>query len=563
VAGGVTTTAKRARSLTLVAMTLANSMILVDQTAVPIAIPRVVEGLDGSIGAGQWVLVANALPLAAFMVFGGRLGDLLGLRRVFLLGAVGFTVSSALAGAAQNMPWLLTMRATQGVGAALMMPTTMAIVTVTFPEEDRGRALGLMAGASAFFAAAGPVVGGMLTQYIDWRAVFLVNVPLAVIVVLLTVGNTPQGRPAAAGRRQRIDARGVITFALGIGALTLALGQGQDWGWNSPATLAALVVGVIGLMAFVRIERRPAPLMNLSLFRHTNYAAANISQFISGMVELGSAFLLPYFLLLVIGLSPAAAGLALIPATVPIIVVAPLAGRWFDRAGGRSPLTVGFLVLAVSSFALAVGFGAETLVALFPGLILQGIALGIILTVNDPTGMNAVPEEKRGQASGVVDTSEQLGGAIGIALFAMLFHAFYFRRFTDLVEAQGITISTDEWERGRDITMLAEQEGLRQVDLPRFFEFVVEEFKQAHVESYQFVFVTIGVLSLLGAFICFRMVRRDDRLIRRRVFSRRSRWVWATAGEGPGLTRKPPMQHEGGSSTLPSADVNEEPRLPD
>jgi EmrB/QacA subfamily drug resistance transporter len=536
-ATAATTSTTRARSLTLVAMTLANSMILVDQTAVPIAIPRVVNGLNGSLGAGQWILVANALPLAGLLVFGGRLGDLLGLRRVFLVGAIGFTVSSALAGAAQNMPWLLTMRATQGVGAALMMPTTMAIVSTSYPEKDRGRALGLMAGASAFFAALGPVVGGMLTQYIDWRAVFLVNVPLAVVVVVLTLGNTPAGKSTATGPKG-IDVPGVIAFAMGIGSLTLGLGQGQVWGWSSPATLGALVIGVVGLVAFVRIERRPGALMDLSLFRHANFSAANISQFIAGMVELGSAFLLPYFLLLVIGLSPAGAGLALIPATIPIIVVAPLAGRWFDRAGGRTPLTVGFALLALSSFALAVGFNEENLAALIPGLFLQGIALGIVLTVNDPTGINGVAEKERGEASGIVDTSEQLGGAIGIALFAMLFHAFFFNRFTDLVAAQGISISDEQWERGREITMRAEQEGLDQVQLPGFFQFVVAEFKQAHVEAYQFVFVVIGVLAIVGAIVCFRAVRRQDHLLRSRVFSRRSRWVWATTGERASITRR-------------------------
>jgi len=535
-----TVTTDRARWLTLVAMTLANSMILVDQTAVPIAIPRIVDGLGGSLEAGQWILVANVLPLAGLMVFGGRLGDLFGLRRVFLIGAIGFTVSSALAGAAQNMPWLITVRATQGIGAALMMPTTMAIVSLTFPEKDRGRALGLMAGASAFFAAIGPVVGGVLTQYVDWRAVFLVNVPLALILVVLTLGNAPAGDPAP-GPRAGIDVRGVVAFAVGIGGLTLGLGQGQAWGWTSPATLGALVVGAAGLLVFVRVERRPNPLMRLSLFRHANFSAANISQFLAGIVELGSAFLLPYFLLLVIGLSPAAAGLALIPATVPIIVVAPLAGRWFDRAGGRGPLTVGFLLLAASSFALAIGFSAESLIALVPGLVLQGIALGIVLTVNDPTGINAVPEDDRGQASGVVDTSEQLGGAIGIALLAMLFHVFYWHRFVDLVGSEGITISGEEFDRGREFVMRAEQEGLGQVHVPPFIRDVLAEFKLAHVEAYQLVFVVTGVLALLGALVCFRMVRREDRPVRSRIFSRRSRWSWVTTGRGPSITRKPPV----------------------
>src|SRR5262245_4368160 len=161
---------KRSMWLTLVAMTLANSMILVDQTAVPLATPEVVQGLHADLDVGQWLLTANILPLAAFMVLGGRLGDLLGMRRVFLVGAVIFLISTALAGGAQDIVWMITARATQGIGAALMMPTAMALVSAVFPDQRRGSALGILAGASAFFAALGPVLGGLLTS-IDWRLV--------------------------------------------------------------------------------------------------------------------------------------------------------------------------------------------------------------------------------------------------------------------------------------------------------------------------------------------------------------------------------------------------------
>ena len=214
----------RARWATLVAMTLANSMILVDQTAVPLAMPHTIAALNGSLGTSQWVLTANILPLAAFMVFAGRLGDQLGLRRVFLAGALPFIGSSAMAWAAQDMIWLITVRATQGVGAALMLPTTLAIVSAVFPEQDRGRALGIVAGASALFAALGPVLGGLLTQYIDWQAVFLVNVPLAAVTIALTLLYTPVLR-AAPGSSGVLDFPGLLTFAVGIVDLTLGLGQ--------------------------------------------------------------------------------------------------------------------------------------------------------------------------------------------------------------------------------------------------------------------------------------------------------------------------------------------------
>jgi MFS family permease len=227
-----------------------------------------------------------------------------------------------------------------------MMPTAMAIVAAVFPEERRGYALGILAGASAFFAALGPVLGGLLTS-IDWRLVFLINVPLAVATIALTLWATPPLGPT--GERRPIDYPGVISFGIGIAAVVFGLSQGEPQGWGSADTLIPLAIGVLSLALFAWIETRvPVPLIEFRLFRHLNFLAANISQLVAGMVELGLGFLLPYYLLLVIGVDPAVAGIALIPGTIPIIVMGPLAGRVFDRVGGRVPLVAGFLVLALS-----------------------------------------------------------------------------------------------------------------------------------------------------------------------------------------------------------------------
>jgi EmrB/QacA subfamily drug resistance transporter len=515
----------RARWATLVAMTLANSMILVDQTAVPLAIPHTIAALNGSLDTSQWILTANILPLAAFMVFAGRLGDQLGLRRVFLAGALLFIGSSAMAGAAQDMIWLITVRATQGIGAALMLPTTLAIVSAVFPEQDRGRALGIVAGASAFFAALGPVLGGLLTQYIDWRAVFLVNVPLAAVTIALTLLYTPALR-AAPGTSQAPDVPGLLTFAVGIIGLTLGLGQSQQWGWLSPATLISLGVGVVGLVAFVVLEsRRRNPLMKFGLFRHLNFSAAVISQLLAGSVELATAYLLPFYLLLVVGLAPGPAGLALIPATVPIIIMAPLAGRWFDRIGGRIPLVVGFLVLAASSFALVAAFPSQSLWPLMPGFLLQGIGLGIVLTVNDPTALGSVPAEDQGQASGINDTGEQLGGAVGIALFsAILLHIYYGRLF-GLMADRGIKPTQHQMHRGREFVLWAEQKGIKNVKLPPAMREVLGDFERAHVYANQLTFGLMGLVAIVGAVVCWLLVRKADHEVPTHIFSRRSRWT--------------------------------------
>ncbi|HWJ42230.1 MAG TPA: MFS transporter, partial [Solirubrobacterales bacterium] len=498
----------RAR-ITLAAMTLSSSMILVDQTAVPLASPDAIQHLGGGVSEGQWLMTANILPLAALMVFGGRLGDLFGLRRVFLWGAVVFAVATTLMGAAQDMPWAIAARALQGTGAALMMPTALAIVSAVFPAEQKGSALGILAGASAFFAALGPVLGGALTS-IDWRLVFLVNVPLALLAIFLTLRSTPPLEPDPDAPRD-LDLPGVATFALSVGALVFGLSQGATEGWGEPVTFVPIALGVVLLPVFVWVERRAAnPMIQFRLFRHENFLASNLSQFLAGMIELGLGFLTPFFLLLVVGVSPAAAGVALIPATIPIILAGPLAGRAFDRFGGRWPLVLGFLCLAASGVVLALSVSEESAVALIPGLLLQGLGLGIVLTVNDPTGLTAVPPKDSGEAAGMINTSEQLGGALGIAILTAVELGVNFRVFDEKLAEQGIHPSQGQLDEGRDLIIQAEQSGLHHVEGGRLLELISPDVAASHVAAFQVTFAASAGIALLGALACLVLVRRSD-----------------------------------------------------
>lgn len=530
----------RARVVTLVAMTLSASMILVDQTSIPLAIPHIVSGLDSNPDLAQWVLTANVLPLAALMVFGGRLGDLIGLRKVFLTGAVVFICSSALAGAAQSMEWLIAVRATQGAGAALMMPTSIAIVSSVFPESGRGRALGMMAGFSAFAAAAGPVIGGTLTELIDWRAVFFVNVPLAATAILLTLSATPALGPGDEQRRP-IDYPGTVTFGLGMAGIVLGLGQGQSDGWGEPWTIIPLGLGALSLLAFVLIERRTKyPLVEFKLLRHLNFLAANLSQVLAGAVELGLGFLIPSFLLLIIGFDPLIAGLALIPSTIPVIVFGPLAGRLFDRVGGRIPLAVGFLTLAAAGFALALGAEERAYGALIPGLVLYGTGLGIVLTVNDPTGLNAVPDDDQGEAAGMINTTEQLGGALGIVALSAVTYSFYRARIEDILENRGINPSEKQIDNLKEFIGEAQQTGLDKSNVPKKITELLLPAGDAFTDAFVVVFLVVAAIALVGAVMAFALVRREDRVTTGPVFTRRSRWVSVTSGRSPAITRRLP-----------------------
>jgi EmrB/QacA subfamily drug resistance transporter len=523
--------------LTLAAMTLSSSMILVDQTAVPLAAPHAIEGLHASISESQWLMTANILPLAALMVFGGRLGDLFGMRRVFLVGAVIFALATTAMGASQDIAWAIAARALQGAGAALMMPTALAIVSAVYPDEQKGSALGILAGASAFFAALGPVLGGALTA-IDWRLVFLINVPLAVIAILMTLRATPQLEPNPDASRN-LDLPGVVTFAIAIGAIVFGLSQGATEGWGDPQVVVPLALGVLLIPVFLAIERRSQnPMIDFGLFRHENFLASNVSQLLAGMVELGLGFLTPFFLLLVVGVSPAAAGVALIPATIPIILAGPLAGKAFDRFGGRWPLVGGFLVLAASGVVLAVSVSQESAVALIPGLLLQGLGLGIVLTVNDPTGLTAVPDKDTGEGAGMINTSEQLGGALGIAILSAVELGVNFHKLDETFAARGVHPTHEQLEKGRELIVQAEQSGLGHLPESGILHLIKPYVLTSHVTAFEVTFFVAAGIALLGALFSFLLVRKTDR-VKVGVFSRRSRWISATSGRSPAITRRP------------------------
>ncbi len=532
---------RRDMRITLAAMTLASSMILVDQTAVPLAAPHAISGLHAQISQSQWLMTANILPLAALMVFGGRLGDLFGMRRVFLVGAVVFAQATTAMGASQDIAWAIGARAVQGAGAALMMPTALAIVSAVYPDEEKGAALGILAGASAFFAALGPVLGGVLTA-IDWRLVFFVNVPLAVVAIALTLRATPRLEPDPDASRD-LDLPGVVAFALAVGTIVFGLSQGPEEGWGDASTLVPIAVGIVLVPVFLAIERRTRkPMIDFALFRHENFLASNLSQLLAGMIELGLGFLTPFFLLLVVGVSPTAAGVALIPATIPVILAGQLAGKAFDRFGGRLPLVAGFLVLAASGIVLAVSVSSESAVALIPGLLLQGLGLGIVLTVNDPTGLTAVPEKDAGEGAGMINTSEQLGGALGIAALSAVELGINFHTLDSRLAAQGVHPTPRQFEEARNVIVEAEQKGLDHLPHTEVLDIIKPDVIASHVHAFEVPFYASAGIAVAGALASLLLVRRRDRVREKAagVFTRRSRWIFATSGRSPAITRRPP-----------------------
>ena len=263
---------------TLAAMCFALAMVMLDNTVTNVALPSIQRTFDASLSSLEWTINAYTLTFAVLLVTGGRLGDIFGRRRVFLIGVGIFATASATIGFAPSEGFLVASRAVQGVGAALMMPATLSIITNAFPPQERGKAIGMWAGVSAIALALGPLLGGWLTQDVTWRAIFFINVPVAIVAVFVTLFATEESRDETASRR--VDYPGITTLTVGLTALVLALVEGNSWGWGSPAIIGLLVTAVASLATFVAIERvTEAPIVDFDFFRSRTFLGANIVAF--------------------------------------------------------------------------------------------------------------------------------------------------------------------------------------------------------------------------------------------------------------------------------------------
>ena len=552
------TTGRAAQRTVLAAMTLANAMILVDQTAVPLALPDIAQDFGVSSLLVQWVLTASLLPLAGLLVLGGRLGDLFGRRRVFVIGSVVFAVASAIGGAAPDFAVLLAARVCQGTGGALMLPATVAILSSAFDARERGRALGLMGGIAATAGALGPTIGGVLTSAVSWRAVLLINLPLLVLTLWATLRSVPPDGPRRRG--VHVDLPGAALLGLVLVGLVFGLAQTTSDGWTAPDVIVSLVVAVVAAVLFVRRERRiDDPLLDLRLLGTSrDYRGATISQGLAGMAEMGLGLILPLALVLNLEMDPALAGLALLSTTVPMVVIAPLVGRWYDSAGGRPPLVVGFVLLAVSGVLLALGMPGNDFWWLLPGLVVYGIGLAVVLTVNDPVSLDTVPERDHGQASGVSATAEQGGGAVGIALLYALLHLTYLNSLFDGVAERGLPpLTPDRGAELRDALAQAQQTGL----VPSTFDPRVAEYlevaRQASDRGYMVAFLAVAVLSVIGAVTSAWLVRRPSDPDTAVAQAEAPETAWGTEPDQPGLDLlgdpAAPARHPVRPARLPSS----------
>ncbi len=427
-------------------------------------------------------------------------------------GAATFAGASALGAAAPELPVLLAARVLQGTGGALMLPTSVAIVSAAFPAADRGRALGTMGGAAAVAAALGPTIGGALTSALSWRAVLLINVPLAIVTLFLVRTRVPADPPRDAGKRPGVDIQGAVWLSVALVSLVFGLTQSQQSSWGSPEVLTPLGIAVAAAVIFFQRERRARePLVNFALLRHRNYLGASLSQFLSGMAEIGLGVIFPLLLILNLTMDPALAGLALIPTTVPMIAVAPLAGRWYDRAGGRAPLITGFALLSLSGVLLAIATNDDSYLHLLPGLLVYGVGLSLVLTVNDPVTLDTIPEREHGQASGVSATAEQFGGALGIAVFYSIFHTQYVNQLHERIARSRLPeLDATTGAALKHSIQAAQATGLRIDHLEPAAVGYIYVARAASDHAYTVVFIAVAAIALVAACLVGWLVRKPQ-----------------------------------------------------
>jgi EmrB/QacA subfamily drug resistance transporter len=407
---------------TLGAMCFALFMIMLDNTVVNVALPSIQKDLGASISGLEWTINGYTLSFAVLLATGGRLGDIFGRRRMFLLGVVIFTLSSATAGFAVSSTDLVVSRIVQGVGAALMMPATLSIITNAFPASERGKAMGMWAGVSALALAVGPVLGGFLTEHVSWRAIFYLNIPVAIGAVTAALFAVRESRDTSVGRE--VDFAGVAALTTGLTAMILALVEGNSWGWGSPEILALIGVAVLGLGAFVAIERRvKVPMVDFSLLSDRNFLGAVVVALIVSFAMLGVFFFLALYMQDILGYSPLEAGVRFLPSTLMIVGVAPVAGRLSDRFGPRWLIAGGLAIVAASLYSFS-GIATDSgYLDLLPGFMLLGIGIAMTMSPMTSAAMNAVPVQKAGIASGVLSMFRMVGGSLGVAVTGAIFQA--------------------------------------------------------------------------------------------------------------------------------------------
>jgi EmrB/QacA subfamily drug resistance transporter len=495
---------------TLIAVCLAIFMLLLDITVVNVALPDIQRSLHSSFSDLQWVVNAYALTLAAFLLTSGAVADLVGRKRVFMLGLVVFTVSSAVCGLSRSPLTLNLARAVQGTGGAMMFATSLALIAQAFRGKDRGTAFGVFGAVTGAAVAVGPVLGGVITSGIGWEWIFFVNVPIGVLAVFVTLTQVTESRdPDATG----VDWAGFVTFSGALFLLVYALVQGNEKGWGSTEIVTMLGAAVVLLVVFLVVELKQArPMLDLSLFRRPAFTGASIVAFTLSSSFFAMFLYLTLYIQDVLGYSPVQAGLRFLPTTLLSFIVAPIAGKLSVRVPVRLLLGSGLTLIGFGLIAMTAAQPDSTWTVLIPGFVLAGAGVGLVNPPLASTAIGVVPPQRSGMASGINSTFRQVGIATGIAGLGAVFQHSVTTKTTAALHASGHAAAVVGAAHGKLGTLLESGEVTKIADSlgPQVRTTLEHSYRVGFVGAFTTIAAIAAAIALTGAVLAFALVRGKD-----------------------------------------------------
>ena len=486
---------------------LGSSMAFIDSTVVNVALPAMQASFHATVVDVQWVVESYGLFLGALILVGGSLGDMFGRRKIFALGVTIFSAASAGCGFASNIHQLIIARSVQGVGAALLIPGSLAIISASFDEKSRGQAIGTWSGFTAITTAVGPVLGGSLVEHASWRWAFFINLPIAAAVIAISFWRIPESRRASAGR---IDSMGVLLATLGLAGLVYGFLESVNLGWTNRLVAGSLIVGFGCLIALVFVEARVlSPMVPLTLFRSSKFSGANLLTLLLYAAIGIFFFLFPLNLIQVQEYSPTAAGIAILPFILLMFLLSRWAGGLVARYGARGPLILGPL-LAATGFALFAvpSVGDNYWKAFFPALVILGSGMSVTVAPLTTVVMNSVKEDRVGTASGINNAVARVAGVLAIAgLGIVMVNAFSFRLDRSLASLSLVSNVRQEL-RANEIKLagLTPPAGLD----PAVNAAIKESVRGAFVYGFRMVMLICAGLSLSSVAVAWRMIPNEN-----------------------------------------------------
>jgi EmrB/QacA subfamily drug resistance transporter len=488
----------------LAATILGSSLAFIDGTVVNVALPSIQHALSATVADAQWVVESYALFLAALILLGGAAGDFYGRRLVFTIGVFLFAAASAWCGFAPDIRHLILARALQGVGGAMLVPGSLAIISAAFTTDQRGKAIGTWSGFTGITAAIGPVLGGWLVQHLSWRWVFFINLPIAATVIAISLFFVPES--CGEGAKRKLDIPGASLITLGLGLLVFGMIEAPGLGWRNPASWGTTVGGIVAIAVFLwREAHTDAPLLPLQLFQSKNFSGANLLTLLLYAALGALLFFLPYNLIQVQGYTPTQAGAANLPLILILFFLSRWAGGLVARYGAKLPLVIGPMIAACGFLLFAKpGIGGNYWTTYFPAMVVLGLGMSGVVAPLTTTVMDSVSERQAGVASGVNNAVSRVASLLSIAVLGMVaFHVFN-HQLADKLDASKLPATAKH-------AVLEQRNRLTQIEPPQGIgadqqQMLKRSIDESFLSGFRWVMMISAGLALLSAFSAWSMI---------------------------------------------------------